>query len=737
MKKMKKSGISATVLPPEKWKTEYVSIIAAFLCSFGMMAAAKESFLCVSLPLWAIFIVSAAFCFGTMLILDAKIGKYVFPVLLIAFAAISVVPQTGIKGGFLDLINEILDFSTEKSGKIHLLFELPESASANMAFLVLMLCLSTLFIAAAKYKKILFALLIFILIFAGAATGFLSTDIMLAIFVAGAVLLILYCFSPDCRKKDGKKLLSFGIVGAALLFAVILALPLSGTYSDSVLKAAKQTVHSVLYDSKTNSMPEGNFENIGALKKSETPALEVTFDTPQKIYLKGYTGEVWDGSSWESIDKKVLSEYSDKFYWLHESGFFGQTSLSDIITLSEKKPDMETLKIKNISACKENLYLPYAFSEKKMADKLNIGDVFVKSSGNEYAFSYYTGGYKRWYNAQIAVSDGQNEKEKSEFLALEQEYRDFVYENYLDVPEGIYNSVKKHIKDCSGLPFNEIYDRIIGWLERNTVYDEAPAKWNGEGDFIRYFMDMSCRGYSVHYASAAVMMLRSCGIPARYAEGYFISEEEAENYSNGDTVIVDESHAHAWAEYYLDGAGWLPFEATPGYIDGEFDDALFSASDDVKSRRHSLNNEPNVKEQPDEDKLGENKNGFEISAILFVVLGIVFVLALIIYVIFVRIRLKKALERIDKADNKDGIALRFGYAEMLRAKADFSDEELSETGFEEAVFLNREALFSPREMEDREREKVDAFSQKILSKCKEKWGFPKRFFYRWIKGIYL
>ena len=31
--------------------------------------------------------------------------------------------------------------------------------------------------------------------------------------------------------------------------------------------------------------------------------------------------------------------------------------------------------------------------------------------------------------------------------------------------------------------------------------------------------------------------------------------------------MVDDTHAHAWVEYYQDGVGWLPFETTPSYLD--------------------------------------------------------------------------------------------------------------------------------------------------------------------------
>ena len=92
---------------------------------------------------------------------------------------------------------------------------------------------------------------------------------------------------------------------------------------------------------------------------------------------------------------------------------------------------------------------------------------------------------------------------------------------------------------------------------------------NGNNDFLAYTLEQKKKGYSVHYATAAVLMLRYYGVPARYVEGYYLRPEEANAAAPGEELVLDETHAHAWAEYYLDGIGWIPFETTPGYIDQE------------------------------------------------------------------------------------------------------------------------------------------------------------------------
>lgn len=79
------------------------------------------------------------------------------------------------------------------------------------------------------------------------------------------------------------------------------------------------------------------------------------------------------------------------------------------------------------------------------------------------------------------------------------------------------------------------------------------------------------RGFCTHFASAAVLLYRLAGYPARYATGYIAQPEEFEADGNGTyTAEVPGKNAHAWAEIYQgDGTGWVPVEMTPGYTEEE------------------------------------------------------------------------------------------------------------------------------------------------------------------------
>lgn len=95
---------------------------------------------------------------------------------------------------------------------------------------------------------------------------------------------------------------------------------------------------------------------------------------------------------------------------------------------------------------------------------------------------------------------------------------------------------------------------VRGIADYDRMTEAMPA---GKTDFAQWFMEESSTGYCTHFATAAAVLLRAAGIPARYVTGY-LAHTEAGLYSK---VTTDE--AHAWVEYYLEGVGWLVLEATP------------------------------------------------------------------------------------------------------------------------------------------------------------------------------
>ncbi|MFI5378582.1 MAG: transglutaminase domain-containing protein [Tepidisphaerales bacterium] len=78
------------------------------------------------------------------------------------------------------------------------------------------------------------------------------------------------------------------------------------------------------------------------------------------------------------------------------------------------------------------------------------------------------------------------------------------------------------------------------------------------GDHISDFILSKRPGHCQYFASSAVMMLRAAGIPARYVVGYYAHEPDGKQ-----SMVVRARDAHAWAEAWIDGTGWITIDATP------------------------------------------------------------------------------------------------------------------------------------------------------------------------------
>ncbi len=75
---------------------------------------------------------------------------------------------------------------------------------------------------------------------------------------------------------------------------------------------------------------------------------------------------------------------------------------------------------------------------------------------------------------------------------------------------------------------------------------------------IDEFLFNTRRGFCEHYATSFVYLMRAAGVPARIVTGY----QGGELNPNGNYLIVRQSDAHAWAEVWLQGQGWVRVDPT-------------------------------------------------------------------------------------------------------------------------------------------------------------------------------
>lgn len=134
----------------------------------------------------------------------------------------------------------------------------------------------------------------------------------------------------------------------------------------------------------------------------------------------------------------------------------------------------------------------------------------------------------------------------------------------------------------------------------NYNYNLQPDKMESNStDYVDFFLFDGKEGYCTSFATAAVMLCRAAGIPARYVEGFKISGEK--DYKG--RYILRSSDAHAWCEVLTsaDKGTWTILDTTPGYGDNDGVSSTENAAADNDSQNSS------EQKQPQEEPVKEDK----------------------------------------------------------------------------------------------------------------------------------
>ena len=102
-----------------------------------------------------------------------------------------------------------------------------------------------------------------------------------------------------------------------------------------------------------------------------------------------------------------------------------------------------------------------------------------------------------------------------------------------------------------------LIDAVIANFRREPFFYTLRPPALGENSIDEFLFDTR-RGFCEHYASSFVFVLRAAGIPARVVIGY----QGGEINPITNTVLVHQFDAHAWAEAWLPGRGWVRFDPT-------------------------------------------------------------------------------------------------------------------------------------------------------------------------------
>lgn len=279
----------------------------------------------------------------------------------------------------------------------------------------------------------------------------------------------------------------------------------------------------------------------------------VTLDTAPKtaVYLRGFVGKDYTGDEWKEDKDSALERYYRERGWeLPEDG----GKLVNLTYEAFRRRTSGYVRIEELAGA--GSYSIYPYGAEMTEDYKVHWDGSAEWKSSVYEFPYCAPGNT---DEPIKLAGEQAEEELR--------YRSYVYDNFCEYPEERFPKLTEFLEEA-GFRTDNLYESladVLSYLRNNDSYNLNAGNPPAGEDFVEYFLFESHEGYCAHFASAAVLMLRYLGIPARYATGYSVSANAFSRDEDGTyTAVITDKQAHAWAEVYLDGVGWIPVEMTPG-----------------------------------------------------------------------------------------------------------------------------------------------------------------------------
>lgn len=123
--------------------------------------------------------------------------------------------------------------------------------------------------------------------------------------------------------------------------------------------------------------------------------------------------------------------------------------------------------------------------------------------------------------------------------------------------------------------------------QQGFQYTLEPPPLPGSNGIDDFLFDTR-QGFCEHYASAFVFLMRAAGIPARVVTGY----QGGDYNALGDYYIVRQSDAHAWAEVWLRGRGWVRIDPTAATAPARLEGGVAAAVPDAAALPFMVRNPP-------------------------------------------------------------------------------------------------------------------------------------------------
>lgn len=357
----------------------------------------------------------------------------------------------------------------------------------------------------------------------------------------------------------------------------------------------------------TGGMSDGKLGGVSSVRPDFETDLIVTFApySYETIYLKAFVGIDYTGNAWTSSRQTItaipniyeLDNKTDSY--IDFTTFLEPNRLEQYFQSGGKYGLKGKMQIENVGANTGYLYMPY-YTTKASFESMDSsnGEIThtipydtdnhvvtgISLTGSTHTYEFYPAVKELDHLTYPAQDIYENSfSHDSDELSYMASYKDYCYDTYTYVPANLIRPIEKIVDEIGfGSGLQDKVQLVEQYFLDNYSYSMSPGTTPYREDFIEYFLTSQNQGYCAHFASAATMILRYMGVPARYVEGYVIPStsisnaestgEKYEDYVSGSSPIgktgviraeITDASAHAWVEVYSDGFGWVPVEMTP------------------------------------------------------------------------------------------------------------------------------------------------------------------------------
>ena len=308
--------------------------------------------------------------------------------------------------------------------------------------------------------------------------------------------------------------------------------------------------------------------NNGAPRYSGKTMLEIETDIKPvgTVYLKGFYGTNYENGDWIYDDTVFLQACKEAGKNPEEvAKQLFQMPYERIREQYSNHPNEIKYQIFYVGATGNVAYVPYATDYSSLDDAYTlVGDYLFKKS----VFDSITTGSALNEGFRYIENEAAYQNEELDFLnRLSQAYmqlpeeRDFIAKAVEKIKESTPSNVESGNRQRM-----QYAEDVEKYLESQMSYSLKLDALPADMDPIEYALTVSHEGYCMHFASAATLILRELGVPARYVSGYAVEPTAFRKDTETGTfkAEVGDYMSHAWVEIYLENYGWIVVDATPG-----------------------------------------------------------------------------------------------------------------------------------------------------------------------------